>query len=200
MKGLSLRLISLIPTLPKLATPRQMEPLIKATLESEVFSEHPRKSLRKRKATVLRSQPASSDSELSPLSDEGPVIVKKPAKKKRKVATKTKVVLNERYSAAADAANPGEMTRSRRKVRAAVAEADILEYTQESQLPKKRKRKSTVIEPVVYNIPDVERKEATFKGELHLQIFESSLMAHSLHFRSIRICEFLAPPISHWQY
>jgi hypothetical protein len=183
-----------------------MEPPIKAplsagltTVETEVFSEHPQRSLRKRKAAILRSQPASSDSELSPLSDEEPVIVKKPAKKKRKVAAKAKVVLNEGdFAAAGDAA---EMTKSKGKVKAAVAEAEIVEYTQENQMPKKRKRKPTTIEPAVYNIPDVERKEATFKGELRPQVSASSLynMTFPL-FRSIRICEFLAPLISHWRY
>ena len=171
------RLISLIPALLKLTTLRQMEPplrpplsagLTTATVTSDVLSENPQRSLRKRKADVLRTQPVSSDSELSPLSDEEPVIVKKPAKKKRKVATNTKVVLNEGCSAAAgEAAKLHEETRSKRKVKTAVAEAESLEYTQEDQMPKKRKRKPTVIEPVVYDIPDVERKETTFRGELN---------------------------------
>ena len=180
-----MRLISLIPAL------RKMEPPLKpplsvglttATVTSDVFSENPQRSLRKRKAAVLRTQPVSSDSELSPLSDEEPVIVKnKPAKKKRKVATKTtKVVLNEGCSTAAgDAAKLIEKRRSKRKVKTAVAEAEILEYTQEIQTPKKRKRKPTIIEPVVYDIPDVESKETTFRGELHPQASASSLMRPS---------------------
>jgi hypothetical protein len=205
MKRFSVRLASLIPTLPKLATLRQMESPIKvqhsaglATAESERFPEYPQKSLRKRKAAVLRPQPASSDSELSPLSDEEPLIAKKPARKKRKVATKTKLAVNEGCSASADDdAEPLKTIRRNRKVKVAVAEEDILEYTQEDQMPKKRKRKAKVIEPVIYDIPDVERKETTFKGKPHPQVSAPLLMGHSPHFRSIRICTFLAPPISH---
>jgi hypothetical protein len=202
MKRLSVRLISLIPALPKLGTPPQMGPPIKAplsagltTVETEAFSEHPQRSLRKRKAAVLRSQPASSDSELSPLSDEEPVVVKKPAKKKRKVAAKVKVVLNEGDFAAA---GPVEMTKSKRKAKAAVAEAEIVEYTQEDQMPKKRKRKPTVIEPAVYDIPDVERKEATFKGELHPQVSTSSLICHSLFSGRLGYASFSL--LSFWRY
>ena len=204
------RLISLIPALLKLTTLRQMEPPLKpplcagfttATVTSDVPSENPQRSLRKRKAAVLRTQPVSSDSELSPLSDEESVIVKKPAKKKRKVATNSNVVLNEGCSAAAGEATKllEKKTRSKRKAKTAVAEVESLEYTQEDQIPKKRKRKPTVIEPVVYDIPDVERKETTFRGELHPQVSASTLMGHPIHIRSIRICTFLAPPISHWQ-
>jgi len=203
--------MSLTPALPKpkLPTLRQMEHPIKAplsasagltTVESDVFSEHPKISLLECKAAVLRTQPASSDSELSPLSDEEPVIAKKPAKKRRKVVVKSKVVVNEEcFAAAVDAAKPVEMTRSKRKVKAALAEAEISEDTQEDQMPKtkKRKRKPAVIEPAVYHIPDVERKETTFKGKLHSQLSTSLLMGHSPHCRSIRICAFLAPPISH---
>ena len=204
-------LMSLAPALlkPKLPTLRQMEPPIKAllsasaaltTVEPQAFSEHPKKALLECKAAILRTQPASSDSELSPLSDEEPVIAKKPAKKKRKVVIKSKVVVNEGcFTAAVDAAKPVEMRRSKRKVKAAAAEIEISEDTQEDQMPKtkKRKRKSAVIEPAVYDIPDVERKETTFKGKLHPQASASLLMGHSPHYRSIRICTFLAPPISH---
>ena len=206
-------LMSLAPALlkPKLPTLRQMEPPIKAplstsaaltTVEPQAFSEHPKKALLECKAAILRTQPASSDSELSPLSDEEPVIAKKPAKKKRKVVIKSKVVVNEGcFAAAVGTAKPVEMRRSKRKVKAAAAEAEaeISEDTQEDQMPKtkKRKRKSAVIEPAVYDIPDVERKETTFKGKLHPQASASLLMGHSPHYRSIRICTFLAPPISH---
>ena len=210
-----LLLISLAPALPKpkLPTLRQMEPLTKAylsapagltTIESKTFSERPKKSLLECKPPVLRAQPASSDPELSPLSDEEPVIAKKPAKKKRKVVIKSKVVVNEGcLVAAVDAAKPVEMTRSKRKVKAAVAdaEAEILEDTQEDEMPKtkKRKRKPAVVEPVVYHIPDVEKKETTFKGKLLPQVSASLLMGPSPHYRSTRICTSLAPPSSHQQ-
>lgn len=212
MKRLSARLMlmSLTPALSKPSTLHKMKPPITAplpaaltTVESEVFSEHHKQSLLGRKAAVLPSQPASSDSELSPLSDQELVIAKKPARKKRKVSIKSKVVVNESsFAAADDAAKPVEMTRSKRKVKAAIAEAEILEDMQENQMSKKRKRKRkpTVIEPAVYDIPDVERKETTFKGKLHPQVSASLLMGHSLSYRSIRIRTFLAHPISHQQY
>ena len=175
MKRLSVRLMlmSLTPALSKPSTLHKMAPPIKAplpaALTAEGFTEHKKNSLLKRKAAVLRTEPASSDSELSPLSDEEPVIAKKPARKKRKVATKSKVVVNEGTFVAANAAKPVEMTRSKRKAKAAVVEAEILEDTQENQTSMKRKRKPAVTEPAVYDIPDVERKETTFKGKLHPQ-------------------------------
>ena len=137
----------------------------------EVFSVGPRKSLRKRKAAVLRPQPTSSDSELSPLPEEGPVVAKRPAKKRRKVTTRVEVVENEEFFAAAGgAADLVKTPKRKRKVKAAMAEEETLEYTQESETPKKRTRKPKVVEPVVYNIPDVERKETTFKGKSHPQV------------------------------
>ena len=176
MKRLSVRrmLMSLTPALSKPSALHKMKPPIKAplpaaltTAEHEALSE--KKSLLEPRAVVLRTQPASSDSELSPLSDEEPVVAKKPARKKRKVAIKRKVVVDEGSLAAADdAAKPVETTRSKRRAKVAVVEAENLEDTQENQMSKKRKRKPTVIEPAVYDIPDVEKKESTFKGRSHL--------------------------------
>lgn len=201
MKTRSLQRVSLIfkrpvSALPKLTTPCQMESPIKATVASEVFSEYPQKSLRKRKAAVLQAQPASSDSELSPLSDDEPVVAEKPAKKKRKVATKTMVVADEAcFAAAGDAATPVKMTRRKRKVKAAAAEEDIAEYTQGNQMPRQRKRKPRVVEPAVYDIPDVERKETTFKGNMHPRVSALLLIGH-LHFISGRLgyARFSHPP------
>lgn len=110
--------------------------------------------------------PASSDSEPSPLPEEEPMVAKRPAKKKRRVANRTEVVENEGFAAA----EPVKMTKRKNKAKAPMAEEETLEYTQENQTPKRRKRRPIVAEPVVHDIPDVERKETTFKGKSHPQV------------------------------
>jgi len=178
MKRPSARLISpifkpiTVPTLGMLTPARQIGPSINvppsaglATIEpEEMFSEVPKKSLRKRKAVVLGPQPPASDSELSSLSEEESVKPRKPPKKKRKVATKTEVVEGEESFTVA-----GEVVRTtkrKRKVKASMAEEETLGHIQENETPKKSKRKPKVIEPVVYDIPDVVKKNSTFKGML----------------------------------
>jgi hypothetical protein len=136
-----------------------------------LFSNGPKKSPRKRKAAALRPQPTLSDSDLSPLSETEPVIAREPAKKKRKVAPKAEAVENEEYiqeciATADDTADPVNRKKGKRKVKPAMTEEDISGCMQEDEAPKKRKRRPRAIGPVAYDIPAVERKEATFKGEL----------------------------------
>lgn len=147
-----------------------MEPPIKGPLSAsldtvasgQVLSVGPGTSLRKRKAAVLQPQPASSDSELS---EEEPVIARRPPKKKRKVPTKTEVAQSKECPAVASGAvEPVKTTKGKRKAKAAMAEKETLGDAQETETPKKRTRKPKAVEPVVYNIPDVDRKETTFKG------------------------------------
>lgn len=134
----------------------------------QVLSVGPGTSLRKRKAVVLQPQPASSDSELS---EEEPMVARRPPKKKRKVPTKTEVVQSkECFAVASGAMEPVKMTKRKRQAKAAMAEEEALGDAQENESPKKRTRKPRAVEPAVYNIPDVERKETTFRGMPHPRV------------------------------
>ena len=205
MKTRSVPLVSLV-FKPTLVPALHMERPIKASLfagpptvkPAEVFPGGLEHSPRKRKIAVLSPQPTSSESELTPLTEEEPVVAKKPSKKKRKVATKT-VVENE--DSFGEEAEPVRRTNRKRKVKVAMAEEETLEGVHENRIPKKRRRKPKVIEPVVYDIPAVERKETTFKGKSHPQVTRILINGSFNPFQVVWDMQVsLIPHHIHWRY
>ncbi|KAG8908806.1 hypothetical protein FRB99_003044 [Tulasnella sp. 403] len=96
-----------------------------------------------------------------------------------RIATTTKVVVSQAAASSSTSLFDGEsdlteeeseevkQSAKKRKTRAKKVKSTVVEEDEVVVAEKSpRKRRTKVIEPVVYDIPDVERKETTFKGRL----------------------------------